>query len=129
MMNDASSDDARSMAARLTNAGEAIGERVQGATTATAAATGRAKKALEDAGEAAQQAWLQAGGVVEDVVGADRLADQIRFAADRRESIARSSGRLRARLRRGLVDSRTTADQEESQMIRRMEPHRRSGWT
>ena len=77
-MSDTSSNNASSMEARV------IGERVQGApgcssrlrpkngwvedaTTATAAAAGEAKRVL---GEAAQQAWSQAGGVVEDVVEA-----------------------------------------------------------
>ena len=78
------------MEARITKAGEAIGERMQSAATATAAAAdkvkklvqdatasataaaGRAKKALDDAGEAAQQAWSQAGGVAEDVVDVGR---------------------------------------------------------
>jgi hypothetical protein len=82
MMNETSSE------ARVTKAGEAIGERVQSATAATAtaagqaqkivedaaaataAAAGQAKKVLSDAGEAAQQAWSQASGVAEDVVDA-----------------------------------------------------------
>ena len=71
-MNETSSDDARSMEARVTKAGEAIGERVQSASAATAAAAGQAQKVLGDAGEAAQQAWSQAGGVAEDVVDAGR---------------------------------------------------------
>jgi hypothetical protein len=72
--------------ARVTKAGEAIGERVQSGTAATAAAAGQAqklvqdatastlaaagqaKKVLDDAAEAAQQAWSQAGAVAEDVV-------------------------------------------------------------
>jgi ElaB/YqjD/DUF883 family membrane-anchored ribosome-binding protein len=75
--------------ARVTKAGEAIGERVQSATAAsaaaagqaeklvqdaTAAAAGQAKKMLGEAGETAQQAWSQAGGVAEDVVEAGRRA-------------------------------------------------------
>jgi hypothetical protein len=83
MMNDTS------LEARVTKAGEAIGESVQSATAATAtaagqaqkivedataAAAGQAKKVLSDAGEAAQQAWSQAGGVAEDVVDAGRRA-------------------------------------------------------
>jgi hypothetical protein len=81
-----------SLEARVTKAGEAIGERVQTATAATAAAAGqaqeivadaaaatavaagRAKKVLDDTGEAAQQAWSQAGAVAEDVVDAGRRA-------------------------------------------------------
>jgi cell division septum initiation protein DivIVA len=91
-MNDTSSDSARNLEARVTKAGEAIGDRVQSATAATAAAAsqaqkvvqditattatavGQAKKVLGDAGEAAQQAWSQAGGVAEDVVDAGRRA-------------------------------------------------------
>jgi hypothetical protein len=84
-MSNTSSNDARSMEARVTQAGEAIGEHVKSATAATAAAAGQAQKTVEDAaaatvaaasqtrkvlGEAAQQAWSQAGGVVEDVVEA-----------------------------------------------------------
>ena len=75
----------------MTEAGEAIGERVQSATAATAAAAGQAqrswkaaaataaaagqaKKVLSDAGETAQQAWSQASGVAEEVVDAGRRA-------------------------------------------------------
>ena len=43
-MNDTSSNDAKSIAARVTEAGEAIGERVKSATAATAAAAGHAQK-------------------------------------------------------------------------------------
>jgi hypothetical protein len=92
MMNDTSSDNVRNLESRVTEAGEAIGERVQSATAATAAAAGQAqkivqditattsaavgqaKKVLNDAGEAAQQAWSQAGGVAEGVVDAGRRA-------------------------------------------------------
>ena len=81
-----------SLEARVTKAGEAIGERVQSATVATAAAAsqaeklvqdatastlaaaGQAKKVLDDVGEAAQQAYSQAGGVAEDVVDAGHRA-------------------------------------------------------
>jgi hypothetical protein len=91
-MSNTSSNDATSMEARVTEAGEAIGEHVKSATAATAAAAGHAQKVIEDAaattvaaasqarkvlgdaGEAAQQAWSQAGGVVEDVVDAGRRA-------------------------------------------------------
>jgi len=91
-MSDRSSNHATNMEARVTKAGEAIGERVQSATAATAAAAGQAeklvqaatastaaaagqaKKVLGDAGEAAQQAWSQAGEVAEDVVDAGRRA-------------------------------------------------------
>ena len=91
-MNDSSSDNVRNLEARVTKAGEAIGQRVQSAaaataavaghaqkivedaTAATSAAAGQAKKVLGDAGEAAQEAWSQAGGVAEDVVDAGRRA-------------------------------------------------------
>jgi ElaB/YqjD/DUF883 family membrane-anchored ribosome-binding protein len=81
-----------SLEARVTEAGEAIGERVQSvtaaiaaaagqaeklvqdATASTLAAAGQAKKVPDDAGEAAQQAWSQAGGVAEEVVDAGRRA-------------------------------------------------------
>ena len=81
-----------SLEARVTKAGEAIGERVQSATAVTAAAAGQAeklvqdaaasasaaagqaKKLLDDAGEAAQQAWSQAGAAAEGVVDAGRRA-------------------------------------------------------
>jgi ElaB/YqjD/DUF883 family membrane-anchored ribosome-binding protein len=38
------------------------------------AAAGQAKKVLDDASEAAQQAWSQAGTVAEDVIDAGRRA-------------------------------------------------------
>jgi ElaB/YqjD/DUF883 family membrane-anchored ribosome-binding protein len=75
--------------ARVTKAGEAIGERAQSATAASAAAAGQAEKLVQDAtataagqakkmlgeaGETAQQAWSQAGGVAEDVIDAGRCA-------------------------------------------------------
>jgi len=91
-MGNTSSNDATSIEARVTDAGEAIGEHVKSATAATAAAAGHAQKIVEDAaaatvaaanqatkvlgdaGDAAQQAWSQAGGVAEDVVDAGRRA-------------------------------------------------------
>jgi hypothetical protein len=94
MMNDTSSDKVRNLESRVTEAGEAVGERVrnatavaaaatgqaerivQDATAATVAAAGQAKRVLGDAGDAAQQAWSQAGGVTEDVVDAGRRATQ-----------------------------------------------------
>ena len=93
-MNDTSSEAVRNLELRVTEAGEAVGERVQSATAvvaaaagqaqkfvqdataATTAAAGQAKKVLGDAGDAAQQAWSQAGGVTEDVVDAGRRASQ-----------------------------------------------------
>jgi ElaB/YqjD/DUF883 family membrane-anchored ribosome-binding protein len=93
-MNDSSSDNVRNLEARVTKAGEAIGQRVQSAaaataavaghaqkivedvTAATSAAVGQAQKVLSDGGEAAQQAWSQAGGVAEDVVDAGRRASR-----------------------------------------------------
>ena len=91
-MNDTSSDKVRNLESRVTEAGEAVGERVrsatavaaaatgqvqkivQDATAVTAAAGGQAKKVLGDADAAAQQAWSQAGGVAEDAVDAGRRA-------------------------------------------------------
>jgi ElaB/YqjD/DUF883 family membrane-anchored ribosome-binding protein len=91
-MNDTSSDKVRNLESRVTEAGEAVGERVRGATAVAAAATGQvqkivqdatavtaaaggqAKKVLGDADAAAQQAWSQAGGVAEDAVDAGRRA-------------------------------------------------------
>ena len=93
-MSDTSSNNAKSMEVGVTKAGEAIGERVQSVTAATAAAAGQvqkivqdataataaaasqAKKVVGDAGEAAQQAWSHAGGVAEDVVDAGRRATE-----------------------------------------------------
>jgi len=66
-MSDASSDDAGSMAGRVGKAGEAIGEHLQSAKAATAAAAGQAKKVLGGAGETA-------GEVAKDVVDASRRA-------------------------------------------------------
>ena len=74
MVNDTSSDNARNLEGRVTKAGEALGDQVQSAKAATAAAAGQAKKVLGDAGEAAQQVWSQAGGVAENVVDAGRRA-------------------------------------------------------
>ncbi len=74
MMKDTSSDDATSMEARVTKAGEAIGERVKSATAATAAMAGQAQNVLDDAAETAHQAWSQAGEVAEDIVDAGRRA-------------------------------------------------------
>ncbi len=88
-MKDTSLDNARNLEARVTEAGEALGERAQAATAATATlagqaqkiaqdaaatAAGRAKKVMSDVGEGAQQAWSQAGGVAEDVADAGRRA-------------------------------------------------------
>ena len=115
-----------SLQARVTKAGEAIGERVQTATAATAAAAGqaqmvadataatavaagRAKKALDDAGEAAQQAWSQAAAVAEDLVDSGRRATSS-VSRQIGGPIDRGSGRLRTRLRCGLVDTRTPVD-------------------
>jgi hypothetical protein len=59
--------------ARVTKTPEAISERVQSATAATAA-VGRAEKVLDDAGEAAQQAatqqaWSEADGADNPFIG------------------------------------------------------------
>jgi hypothetical protein len=91
-MKETSSDNVRNLEARVTEAGETLGERVKSATAATAAAAGhaqqivenataatvaaasQARKVLGDAGDAAPQAWSQAGGVAEDAVDAGRRA-------------------------------------------------------
>jgi len=51
-MSNTSSNDPRSMEARVTQAGEAIGEHVKSATAATVAAAGQAQKIVEDAAAA-----------------------------------------------------------------------------
>jgi hypothetical protein len=68
-MNDVVSENVRDLRARATDTGNAIGERVHGATAAAANAAGQA-------GEAAQEAWSQAGEVAEDVLGAGRHASR-----------------------------------------------------
>jgi hypothetical protein len=91
-MKDVSADNAGNLEARVTEVGKAIGERVQNATAATAAAAGQAQKMVQDAtaataaavgqankvlgdaSETAQQAWSRAGGVAQDVVDAGRCA-------------------------------------------------------
>ena len=80
-MNDTSSDNARNLRARVTEAGEAVGERLQSATAATAAAAGQAQKIVEDAAAAtaaaagqAKKVLSDAGGVAQDVVDAGRRA-------------------------------------------------------
>ena len=92
-MSDTASDDPRSMEARVTQAGEAIGEHVKSATAATAAAAGHAQKIVEDAvaatvaaanhckksarrrGRGGTASLVASGrGVAEDVVDAGRRA-------------------------------------------------------
>ena len=58
-MSNTSSNDATSMEARVTQAGEAIGEHVKSATAATAAAAGQAQKIVEDAAAATVAAASQ----------------------------------------------------------------------
>jgi hypothetical protein len=78
MMNDTSSDNGRNLEARVTEAGEALGGRVQSAAAATAAAAGQAQKIVEDAAAAAagqaKKVLGDAGGVAKDVVDAGRRA-------------------------------------------------------
>jgi hypothetical protein len=82
MMNDKPSDNVRNLEAlHVTEAGETIGERVQRATAATAAAAGQAQKIVQDATEAtavavgqAKKVLSDAGEVAEDVVDAGRRA-------------------------------------------------------
>ena len=86
-MSGKSSDNVGNLGARVTEASEVIGERVQSATAATAAAAGQivqdaaeataaaagqAKKVLSEAGEATQQVWSQASAVAEDVLDVGR---------------------------------------------------------
>ena len=91
-MADDPSAEAKSMEARVTKLGEAIGERVQAATATSAAVAGHAQELVRDAGaaaataadqanrvlaeagEAAQQAWAKAEGAAADVVDAGRRA-------------------------------------------------------
>lgn len=121
-MNDTSANNAGSIEAGVTKAGEALGELVQSATAATAAAVGHAQKTVQDAtavtavaagqarrmlgdaSEAARQARGQAGAVAEHVVDTGVSGDQIRFAADPWKAVDGGSGRLRARLRRRFMD-------------------------
>jgi hypothetical protein len=92
MKNDTASDNVRNLEERMTESGEAIGDRVQSATPAIAAAAGQAQRVVQDitattatavgqaknvlggAGKAAQEAWSRAGGGAEDVVDAGRRA-------------------------------------------------------
>lgn len=72
--------DDKSLESRVTEAGEALGDGVRHATSATAAAVGRAEKAFGEASEVvrqtAQQTWSQASGVTDDVLAAGRQATQ-----------------------------------------------------
>src|SRR3984893_6100169 len=122
-MSDTSSNDPRSMEARVIEAGEAIGEHVKSATASTAAAAGHAQKIVEDAaaaaeaaasqarkvlgdaGDAAQQAWAQAGGVVEDVVDAGRRATKSVSQQIQERPLMVALIGFAPRLRRELVDS------------------------
>ncbi|MFI4948103.1 MAG: hypothetical protein ACHQC9_04830 [Alphaproteobacteria bacterium] len=63
-MNDILSEHVRDLQSRVTETGNAIGERVH---SATATAAGQA-------GDVARQAWSQAGEVAEDTVDAGRRA-------------------------------------------------------
>ena len=106
----------------MTEAGEAIGDRVQSATAATAAAAGpksssgyyrnyrdggrSGEKRAGRRGQSSTGSLVASGRSGGGRRGCGSSRDQIGFAADRREAVDRSSGRLRARLRRGFVDSR-----------------------
>ena len=145
-MSDTASDDPRSMEARVTQAGEAIGEHVKSATAATAAAAGHAQKIVEDvaaatvaaasqarkvlgdAGEAAQQAWSQAGGVAEDVVDAGRRATKsVSQQIKERPLVVWLWSASRSATSRACGSVRKAKDQQESLTIRRTKPlrHRR----
>ena len=73
-MSNTSSNDATSMEARVTEAGEAIGEHVKSATAATAAAAGHAQKIVEDAAAATVAAASQARKVLVDAGDAAQQA-------------------------------------------------------
>jgi ElaB/YqjD/DUF883 family membrane-anchored ribosome-binding protein len=64
----------------VTQAGEAVGEGVRNATSATEAATGQAERTVGEAGEAVQQtarqALSQASDVTDDMLAAGRHAVQ-----------------------------------------------------
>jgi hypothetical protein len=66
-MNDISSENVRHLQLRVTETGNAIGERVHDVAAATAVAAGQA-------GDVARQAWSQAGEVADDAVDAGRRA-------------------------------------------------------
>jgi hypothetical protein len=66
-MNDVLSENVRDLRLRVTETGNAIGERVHSVTAATAVAAGQA-------GDVAQQAWSQAGDAAEEVFDAGRRA-------------------------------------------------------
>jgi hypothetical protein len=66
-MNDILSENVRDLHSRAAETGNAIGERVQNATTAAGIAAGRA-------GDGAQEAWSQAGEVAEDALDVGRRA-------------------------------------------------------
>ena len=65
----------------VTQAGEAVGEGVRNATSATAVATAQAERAVGEAGEAVQQtarqALSQASDVTDDMLAAGRHAVQV----------------------------------------------------
>ena len=109
----------------MKKAGEAIRE-VRGERHGChAAAAGRANRVLDDAGKATQQAWSKAGGMAEGAAADGASTSASRQIADN-PFIAVG---VRDRLRRGLVDSRTTVDREEPKTTRRILKTRRSGWT
>ena len=60
----------------VTQAGEAVGEGVRNATSATAAATGQAERAGEAVQQTARQALSQASDVADDLLAAGRHAVQ-----------------------------------------------------
>jgi hypothetical protein len=130
------------MEARVTKAAEAIGERVRSTTTAAAAVGGHAQKTVQDAaagtttaanrvkttldgaGEAVQQAWSQAAAVAEDVVDAGgRTTRSVSRRIHETPLLAGGSGRLRARLRRGIVDQPKGATVRD-QLMQRPTPKR-----
>jgi hypothetical protein len=80
-MKETSSDNARNLEARVTEAREELGERAQVAAAAAATLAGQAQKIVQDAATAtaaaagqARKVMSDAGGVAEDVVDAGRRA-------------------------------------------------------
>jgi ElaB/YqjD/DUF883 family membrane-anchored ribosome-binding protein len=142
-MKDTSSHDANGIEARVPQAGEAIGERVQSATAAGAAAAGHAQKivqdateatvaavgqtnkALADAAETAKQAWSQAGDVAEEVVDAGRRATRsVSRQIGENPMISVLLGCALGYIAGWWVHGRTAAP-DESQTITHAPPHSR----
>ena len=99
----------KSVHSGVTQAGEAVGEGVRNATSATAAATAQAERAVGEAGEAVQQtarqALFQASDVADDMLAAGRRGPSCN-ASSRRAAAHGGDRWLRPWLHRELVDTR-----------------------